>query len=364
MTKVEIIVTIGPKSINDNILTGLKEAGATSYRINLSHSNPIDLDNYFTRIRNNGIKPSIDTQGAQLRVEELPDIKEFKEGQEIVISFSQNDSKSEGRDKDPEAGSRKPRIVLNHPEVNSQMEAGDKLKIDFTGLVVKLTNKYESYWLGEVIAGGTAMINRAVDIQGKAINLSPLTKFDIDAIEYALEKGCDEIFASFISSAEDVKLVRSVIGPKTKLISKIESARGVANAQEIIDTSDAILIDRGDLSREISIASVPMAVRSIVNLAKQKSRPVYVATNVLDSMMTSQLPSRAEISDVYTLLNSGVTGLVLAAEVAIGENPVESTALVDYLVRLYRNHKIGLHGIGKIDKPSKKLIGEQLYNWL
>ena len=102
----------------------------------------------------------------------------------------------------------------------------------------------------------------------------------------------------------------------------------------------------------------------IIRQAKKFNKPVYIATNILDSMMRSKLPSRAEISDIYTLLRSEVNGLVLAAEVAIGNNPVESTALVEYLIRLYNNHKLGLHGIGEVKKPSVNLLGEQLQNWL
>lgn len=364
LSKVEIIVTIGPKSIADKTLEGLAQAGATSFRINLSHSNEENLEHYFSRIEKNGIIPSIDTQGAQLRVEKLPDVTQFREGTNVRILFSKGGSEEEHESRKNKSEGEIPRIIINHPEAYEQMEKGDKLKIDFDGLTVTLLEKIEDGWLSEVITGGSVLVNRAVDIQGKVALLSPLTNFDRCAIKYALSRGCKEVYASFISCKEDVELVRKEIGTKVKLVSKIESAKGVANALEIIENSDAILIDRGDLSREISIPSVPMAVRSITHLARTKSCPIFVATNVLDSMMTSQLPSRAEISDIYTLLDSGVTGLVLAAEVAIGEHPVQSTALLDYLIRLYQNHRFGLHGIGQIERPCKKLIGEHLYNWL
>ena len=364
LSKVEVIVTIGPKSIESKILAGLIKAGATSFRINLSHSNKESLEQYFSIIEKNGIVPSVDTQGAQLRVEKLPDTSVFKQGENVEVVFSHSEDEERKQSKGNNNWTQTPRIVINHPEACKQMVPGDKLKVDFNGLIITLVEKTKQGWLGTVAASGSVIVNRAVDIKGKAVKLSPLTKFDKYAIKYALEKGCKEVYASFISSKEDVDYVKKVIDPNTKLISKIESAKGVANALEIIESSDAILIDRGDLSREISIPSVPMAVRSIIDLAKIKSCPIYVATNVLDSMMTSQLPSRAEISDIYTLLNAGATGLVLAAEVAIGDNPIQSTALLDYLIRLYQNHRVGLHGIGHIEKPSAKLIGEHLYNWL
>lgn len=357
MSKFEIIVTIGPKSIDNAVLNSLILAGATDFRINLSHSSTEGLNEYFLKMKSAGIMPSIDTQGAQLRVEALPDSSNFESGNRVCISFGQNYS--------VENKCGLPRIFLNHPEVSTQMDVGDKIKIDFGGLVVQLlSSDSDGDWLAEVVAGGSVILNRAIDIQGKSAILSPLTAFDIEAITYARSMGCNKVYASFVSSAHDVSFIRKVIGNDCKLVSKIETAMGVANAIDIIEASDAVLIDRGDLSREISIPSVPMAVRSILQLAVARNCPVYIATNVLDSMMTSQLPSRAEISDIYTLLDSSASGLVLAAEVAIGNNPVASTSLIEYLVRLYRNHSAGLHGIGFIQKPSPELVGEQLFNWL
>ena len=358
----QLIVTVGPNSISKSVLASLGIAGATSYRINLSHSDEQSLGNYFETIVECGIIPSIDTQGAQLRVEEFSDPSRYMTGQHINLIFGKLADCN-----NPGTGSADScrYIRFNHPEVSGQVMVGDVLKIDFDGLLVCLSKQLsENVWRGQVIAEGSVILNRAVDIKGKTIDLKPLTEFDLKAIKYAEDRGCKEVYASFISSGEDAKFVRSCISPSTRLISKIETAKGVANAIEIIDDSDAILIDRGDLSREISIASVPMAVQSLVRLAVSKSCPVYVATNVLDSMMTSKLPSRAEVSDIYTLLASGVSGLVLAAEVAIGGNPVASTALIKYLSRIYQNHRDGLHGISAVEKPSPELIGDQLYSWL
>ena len=355
----KIIVTIGPSSIDLVTLSSLRLAGASSFRINLSHSNERSLAQYFEKISQSGVAPSIDTQGAQLRVEDLPDGAEFEKGSNVELVFGVDNLEIAIGD------SNRKRIVFNHPEVASQVCEGDTLKIDFNGLIVTLFRKSSEFtWVGEVLASGNVVVNRAVDISGKAIDLSPLTKFDKYAIEFAQSQGCREVYASFVSSRDHVLQIRNHLTDQTRLISKIESALGVANAGEIIDASDAVLIDRGDLSREISIPSVPIAVQSILKIGLQKNKPVYIATNVLDSMMSSSLPSRAEISDIYTLLKSGVSGLVLAAEVAIGSHPVASTALIDYLIRLYQCHDQGLFGVGAIPKPSRELVGDQLYNWM
>lgn len=360
MTK--IIVTIGPNSIDIQTLVRLKKAGATSFRINLSHSNTENLELYFKKLKESGVMPSIDTQGAQLRIIGISDNFTALEDQELLVYFGNNE---QGNSPDINNSSNISYLVLNHPETRDQISEGDLLKIDFNGCALRVTKRHDDCsWLAKVETEGPIMLNRAVDIHRKRLSLDPLTDFDNEAIDYAIKNGCKEIYASFISCAKDVEIVRDKAGSGIRLISKIETAEGIANVREIIEVSDAILIDRGDLSREVSIPSIPIAVESILNIALNKDCPVFIATNILDSMMVSNIPSRAEISNIYTLLTSGVSGLVLAAEVAIGENPVSSTALIEYLSRLYQNHKYGLHGIGYVSKPSKDLIGRDLYHWL
>ena len=274
----KVIVTIGPKSIYPEVLKSLIEAGANSFRINLSHSNPTSLEQYFYAIESSGVIPSIDTQGAQLRVEKLLDKSEFVKGETLEIIFG-----SSTYDKNIQLLSKKcPYIVLNHPEASDQVFIGDLLKIDFNGLTVSMTERVSKYvWRAEVVGSGSVLNNRAVDVSGRTINLAPLTSFDIEAIKIAQDRGCKEVYASFVSSKSDVLLIRNELMKGTTLFSKIETALGVDNAADIIDYSDAILIDRGDLSREISIPSVPIAVNSIIRLSKERKKPVYVATNVL-----------------------------------------------------------------------------------
>lgn len=357
MTK--IIVTVGPSSIDPAVLRQLKQAGASSFRINLSHSNPRDLRTYFKAITAAGLTPSIDTQGAQLRVASFTK-STYQSGDQVRLSFPSAD----GNHLSPELQSC-PLISFNHPEASDQLSPGDLLKIDFSGLAVEVKTRLDvANWDATVVSGGDVIINRAVDRSDIPLQLPALTSFDIHAIDFALENQCQEVYGSFVSSADDANYIRSYLSSSTRLISKVETSRSLANIDDIIHSSDAILIDRGDLSREISISAIPMAVSSVVKRSVTLGIPVYIATNILDSMMTANIPSRAEISDIYTLLNAGASGLVLAAEVAIGKNPVASTALVEYLSRLYSAHKHGLHGIASVPYPSSELIGAQLMNWL
>ena len=187
--------------------------------------------------------------------------KRFLENQNVRLVF--------GNSSDPSSrlvNSSLPRLYLNHQEASSQVNIGDILKIDFGGLSVQLIEQdSDNSWIANILSSGKVLQNRAVDVSNKRIDLKPLTDFDMYAIDFARARQFEEIYASFISSAKDVSYVRNTIPSSVKLISKIETALGVANASEIIECSDAVLIDRGDLSREISIPAIPIAVNSILN---------------------------------------------------------------------------------------------------
>ena len=353
-----LIVTIGPSSIEKNILLKLKQAGAQSFRINLSHSSKQSLSDYISVMKDCGITAAIDTQGAQLRIDTLRGNNVFSAGEFLSLRFDSYFESSNLKNDDL------PSIVFNHPEVFEQFSVGDFLKVDFGGLIIKLVEQRRDCWIAQVTASGVANINRAVDVSGKSLKLSPLTKFDEYAIDYAISVGVQEVYGSFVSSLEDVRAIKDKLPENVKLVSKIETAVALSNAIDIMNESDAVLVDRGDLSREISIPSVPIAVNAILGMSRSVHCPVYIATNVLDSMMQSPLPSRAEISDIFSLLDQGAAGLVLAAEVAIGKNPVASASLVDYLSRLYENHRHGLFKVAHINKPDPALIGEQLHGWI
>jgi len=352
--KNQIIVTIGPSSLKADILKSLRDAGASDFRINLSHSNLHHLREYYTKMQDVGITPSIDTQGAQLRIVEI-NTNETLELDCIIELYFGKDIKT-----DPQ----KQFLRINHPEAAEQIEEGDIFKVDFGGLALQILEKNSSHhFSAKVIATGSVVLNRAVDIKNKNIKLNPFTIFDKQAIEFAINKGCSKIYLSFASQTSDVMQLRK-LAPTVKIISKIESINGLNNLRSILEVSDAILIDRGDLSREISIPMVPLAVNEIIKISKEYNKEVYVATIVLDSMMTSPVPSRAEISDLFNLLERGIAGIVLAAEVAIGENPIASVSLINYIMKIFDQHADGLWGISALQKPELELIGRELHQWL
>ena len=352
----KLIVTVGPSSIEENCLSNLKKAGADIFRINLSHSNEELLDYYISRLKDANLPLSIDTQGPQLRISEFKLEKNIQVGSKILLVF--------GKDNTNILDSHN-YILFNHPEAFNQINKGDILRIDFGGMAIRCGEVLkDNIYISTLISCGSITINRAVDIVDKTLKLSILTSFDKYAISYAYSKGCRKVFASFVSSACDVREIKEYLPHDCELVSKIETINGIKNIEEIISISNQILIDRGDLSRETSISMVPFATKHIIEKCKQKSIPVYIATNVLDSMMVNSIPSRAEVSDIFNLLNSSVSGLVLAAEVAIGNNPVKSVALLRHLMSTYENYENDFLNATKLQKPPKELIGEELFNWI
>ena len=332
----ELIGTIGPASLDSSVLKRIKSTELNTYRINLSHSSESLLKEYLSIFNENQIKPSLDTQGAQVRIIKIPENPIFSSGQHFLLSTTDNFDRQ---------NISCPQVVVNHPEIFDQIVVGDAIKIGFEGLVAIVTevSVEQQTCLLEVVSPGKVELNKALDVSNKPIKLQPFTSFDISCLKKAHQFDVDTIFISFCDSAETVKQCREIVTSSIaenyhfnpRIIAKIETRKALIALAEIIDEADGVLIDRGDLSREIRISSIPSVVLSILNTCKTNNTPCFVATNILDSMIESKLPSRAEISDIYNLLSQGVSGFVLAAEMAIGKHPVESVQILSYMKKLY-----------------------------
>ena len=199
-----------------------------------------------------------------------------------------------------------------------------KIFVGFDGIILKVLrkNKDKNSLIAKVISPGILESNKGVHVD-KKINLFCLTEKDKSAIQYAKRFGVKNFAMSFVNSEKDVILMRKIIGKKDYLISKIETLNAIKNLKKISKYSNAVLIDRGDLSREVPIERIPLAQEHIINLSKKTKTPVFVATNLLETMINDLSPTRAESHDIYSTLKQGASGLVLAAESAIGINPAE-----------------------------------------
>jgi pyruvate kinase len=317
-----LLCTLGPSSLNERVIPQLEQAGATLLRINMSHTEVDNLERILRFVQKCTRLPiSIDTEGARLRTGLMSDrVTVAKEGHVRLV---------------PEAFWGDAYTIPIVPgDAIAQFEAGARVSIDFDAVILHIDKVSDGAAEATVISGGEVGSRKAVTIL-PALKLPAFSAKDRVAIRIALENGVHEFALSFCENRTSVNQLREIIGPDNKIVAKIESRGGVHNLGEILEATDKILIDRGDLSREVRIEGIPLLQKSIIRASNARGVPVYVATNLLESMVTRRVPSRAEVNDVINTLLDGADGLVLAAETAIGKYPVESAQMIALLMKEY-----------------------------
>jgi pyruvate kinase len=321
--RVKLLATIGPSSFNQSTIGAMEANGVDLFKINLSHTKINDLPETIENLQSWSCVPiCLDSEGAQVRNQYMiNEAVAFKEGDDVKIHPNEIRGDSENISFAPHC-------------VFSQLIVGDLIYVDFHAVTLKIIEKRDELLLAKVISSGVVGSNKAVNIN-REIKLDPITKKDSEAFHIGKKLGITSFALSFTNSADDVKRVREIIGMDVNLISKIESIRGVLNLDEILPLVDEILIDRGDLSREVAIEKIPFLQRRIISKARSKNVPVYVATNLLESMTKTHAPTRAEVNDVASTLLMGADGLVLAAETAIGQYPIDAVKMINLLVKQF-----------------------------
>ena len=312
----DIWCTLGPSSLNDHVIGRLEEAGVSLLRLNLSHTRIDELPRTLEYVQSRtGLPLCLDTEGAQIRTSSAWDLTLDENRSVRIVSRPIADGD-----------------LTFYPEgIVGQLAAGDIVKIDADVLAQVTAVDPEGVVLW-ILNGGTVGASKAVTVLERDVELPPLTEKDRQAIEIGNHTGIRHVALSFANSAADVDQARSVAAPDATIISKIECLNGLFNLSEIATRSDAILIDRGDLSRQVNVEKLPSAQKDIIRRSKQLGVPVYVATNLMESMVTSPHPTRAEVNDVYNTLIDGADGLVLAAETAIGAYPVASVSMIRQII--------------------------------
>ena len=307
----QILCTLGPASMKEAVIKRMEQLGVSLFRINMSHTKIADLPSVIGFIQNcTSVSICIDTEGAQIRTGDLIDGHlDVRENTVFQIYKRRVPGNRDG-------------INFYPPDIIDDLKEGDFISIDFNAVLVQAIARTNNDVTLRVVNGGRIGQNKAITVE-REIHLPPLTDKDRAAIPVAKAAGIKHFALSFANCAEDVATIRCLAGEDAFLISKIESRRAIANLEEIALASQAILIDRGDLSRELSIEQIPPAQKAIIRTGKALARQVYVATNFLESMVTLPLPTRAEVNDIHNTMLDGADGLVLAAETAIGSYPVE-----------------------------------------
>ena len=308
------------------MLAKLFEAGADVFRLNFSHGSHEDHKARFDHIRalearhGRPIGILLDLQGPKLRV------GEFKGGRTTLAP-----GQKFRLDQNPDWGDDR-RAPLPHPEVFRALAAGTDLLLDDGRLRLRVDKCGVDFAETTVVIGGELSDHKGLNVPSAVLELSALTPKDIDDLNYGLELGVDWVALSFVQRAEDVVEARKRIGHRAGIMTKLEKPAAIEHLDEIVALSDAVMVARGDLGVELPPEDVPGIQKRIIRACREAGRPVVVATQMLDSMVHSPTPTRAEASDVATAVYDGADAVMLSAETAVGEYPAEAIAMMDRII--------------------------------
>ncbi|MDI7860534.1 pyruvate kinase [Rhizobiaceae bacterium n13] len=319
--KVKILATLGPASSEEAMIQKLHEAGADLFRINMSHASHEVMRMLIGRIRavearcGRPIGILADLQGPKLRVGKFADGKvELKVGQTFTLDSNETPGDNA-------------RVYLPHPEILEAVKPGHRLLIDDGKLHLEAVETDGKRIVCKVISGTKISDRKGVSLPDTLLGVGALTdkdRADLDAVLATDE--VDWVALSFIQRPEDLAEVRKVARGRVGLMSKIEKPQAIERIDEIIELSDALMVARGDLGVEMPLESVPGLQKQLIRACRRAGKPVVVATQMLESMISAPVPTRAEVSDVATAVFEGADAVMLSAESASGDYPVEAVA--------------------------------------
>jgi len=347
----KILATLGPASSAPERVRVLHEAGADAFRLNFSHGTHEEHAERCRAIRaveeatGRPIGIIADLQGPKLR------IGRFQEGR-IHLAIGQDFR----LDLDPAAGDQS-RVGLPHPEVYAVLEPGVELLLDDGKIRLAVERVGDDHAETRVVVGGPLSDSKGVNVPRAILPISPLTEKDRKDLQFALDLGVDWVALSFVQRPEDIAEARRLIAGRAAIMVKVEKPSAVDHLDEIIDLADGIMIARGDLGVELPPEEVPGLQKRMIRAARRAGKPVVVATQMLESMIVSPAPTRAEASDVATAVYDGADALMLSAETAAGEYPLEAVTLMDRIIvkverdPLYRSYLDAYHAAAEHTAP-------------
>ena len=327
----KIIATLGPSSSSPLKIHSLFQAGADIFRLNFSHGTHSDHRKRVFHIRQyekrlgRPIAILGDLQGPKIR------IGTFKKKSITLV----NNQKFE-LDLNPEPGNEK-RVFLPHPEIFKSVKKNTRVLIDDGKILLNIIGVNSEKITTEVLNGGKISNMKGVNIPDTLIKMSSLTKKDIKDLEFCLDLSLDYVALSFVQKAKDLIDLKKHIGSQTGIMAKFEKPLAIKRMDEILFHCDAAMVARGDLGVEMPPEEVPIIQKRIVQSCRDFGKPVVVATQMLDSMINSPSPTRAEASDVATAVFDAADSLMLSAETASGKFPVQSVQIMDRIIRGVEN---------------------------
>ncbi|HEX4078607.1 MAG TPA: pyruvate kinase [Rhizomicrobium sp.] len=321
--KTKIVATLGPASSSPGQMKALFEAGADVFRINMSHTPHQLLAELHGRVRalereeGRPIGILADLQGPKIRLGQLAGgAQELETGTRVALVLDSTSSVGEA-------------IPIPHPEIFAALGAGDGLLIDDGKVRLKIESVGPKAAEAFVVTGGLIKDRKGVNLPDTVLPIPALTAKDRSDLDAALNLGVDWIALSFVQRPDDVAELRKLVVGKAGVLAKIEKPKALEWLSEILDLTDALMVARGDLGVELPLESVPVRQKEITRLARKAGKPVVVATQMLESMIETAVPTRAEVSDVATAVFDGADAVMLSAETAAGKYPVEAVAMMD-----------------------------------
>jgi len=322
--RTKIVATIGPAACTPELIGELIQAGMDGARLNMSHGTREDHATRARHVReaeqNAGRAVALiaDLQGPKIRVGQLARPVDLERGQSVVIA-----GEDVARDDD---------IPVSPAVLGNVLAAGNDVLINDGMVKLRVVRVERGRASCDVVVGGLVSSHKGVNLPGVALPIPSLTRKDIDDLNFMLDIGVDFVALSFVRSGADVRALRTLIeaaGSAAHVIAKIEKAEAVAALDEILTESHAVMVARGDLGVEIGAADVPLLQKRIIHKALERGKPVITATQMLESMIHSPEPTRAEASDVANAILDGTSAVMLSAETAAGEYPIEAVRVMD-----------------------------------
>ncbi|MCK0150618.1 pyruvate kinase [Marivita sp. S6314] len=323
LRSVKIVATLGPASSTYEMIRALHEAGADVFRLNMSHGSHEEIAERHAIIRkvekdlDSTIGILADLQGPKLRVGVFANgEEELVEGAAFRLDLAEEEGSLE-------------RVTLPHPEIFAALEEGAHLLVNDGKIRLKVERCGADFADCTVITGGTISNRKGVNVPDVVLPLAALSEKDRDDLQFVCKLGVDWVALSFVQRAKDVWEARDLIDGRAAVLSKIEKPAAVKDFNEILDASDGIMVARGDLGVELPVQNVPPIQKRLVRRCRAAAKPVIVATQMLESMIESPMPTRAEVSDVATAIYEGSDAIMLSAESAAGDYPVEAVTTMN-----------------------------------
>jgi len=324
--RTKIIATLGPASSTPEMIAQLFQAGADVFRLNFSHGAHEDHARRIEMIRavehkfRRPIGILADVQGPKLRIGTFQSSRvQLQAGQHFIL------------DRNMAAGDTR-RVCLPHPEIHDAAEIGTTLLLDDGKLRLRVLHKRGDHLLTEVLNSGVLSDRKGVNVPDVVLPIPALTAKDRADLDFALPLGIDYIGLSFVQRPEDVAETKALAAGRAAVMAKLEKPQALDNLDAILDLADAVMVARGDLGVELPPEEVPIAQKRIIRAAQLRGKPVVVATQMLESMISAPAPTRAEASDVATAVFDGADAVMLSAESAAGQYPREAVNMMDRIV--------------------------------